>query len=375
MQRTDVFEPDESTEMSKQEAPKLVQGAMGRLASMEGALPHEAKEKPTDIPTLEQQLDVMLRLGREAKYRATTREQKAQVWEATLACINDFRQAYGGLPPIQEASTSYAVWINDSINQGKDAIYILNIFKKEKADVATPSYVKHMEQLKRTVGTIPGVNFLAGVGAGAIELVGGAGTLANEGRKAAGVGANETEQEESKRVLGAVAASFMNLGHIAAALLRTEEYKESIAKDGGETTGFVLGKHYFDVASALLGGHAVKEVLGLGAAGTKMATETGSAAVRTTMEAGEVGIQAVGKEALATTAVAGAVVAGVDTLEGGVGGGIKGVIRRFTEKVGEEAGQVAKEIAREAPKEGAKEAAKGSGHKVGTAADGENKHG
>ncbi|MFA6521893.1 MAG: hypothetical protein WCT53_05950 [Candidatus Gracilibacteria bacterium] len=358
-----VFKPDEATGMSMDAGQKLVQGAMGKLDAMS---PREAKEKPVEIPTLAQQLDVMLALGRKASYEANTREQKSQVWEATLGAVNEFRKAYGGLPPIQEASPTYSIWINDSINQGRDGQYILNIFKKEKAERGTPSYIKHVEQLKRTVGTIPGVNFVVGAGAGAIELVGGAGTLAGEGLKAAGVGANETEQQESQRVLVAVAASFKDLGHLASVLLRTEEYKESIAKDGGETTGFIMGKHYFDVASALLGGHALQGALGIGASGGKMAAEAGSAAARTAAEAGEVGIQAVGKEALAATAVAGATVVGTEAFEGIGGGGLKGVIRRFAAKVGEEAAPTAKEamreVAREAPKEGAKEAAKGSGH-------------
>lgn len=337
----------------------VVSDAMAKLNSA----PKPPETGPEQPPTLETQLAVIMRLGK-AAYDEAPSGKGPELWKAYIACIDKFREAYGGLPPIGETSSSYKFQIGDAMNH-EDPAWLLRLFAKEKEERARPR--KIWEKVKR----IPGVNFVAGIFGGAAELGGGIATLANEGRKSLGVFASEEEQRQAQQVMGAVGESLKHLDELAAGFLRSNEYAESIRREGGVTTGYVLGKHYFDLALILIGGGAAKEAV----------KRSGEAAIASARSAAQKAAEAVGDAAAAAAraaerpamreAITAAGAIGVRTFiaeEAGAGTARSAVARvgelaaQGSRKAASTAGHAGKEVAREAPKEAAKEAAKHAPH-------------
>lgn len=334
---------------------RTVSGAMTRLNSAPRLLETEP-EKP--LP-LEKQLAIVMRLGKEA-YNKAPPGKGPELWQAYIACIDKFRETYGGLPPMKDAPSSYTFQMSDAMNH-EDPAWLLRIFVKEKEDYERPR--KFWEKVKR----IPGVNFVAGIFGGAAELGSGVVTLADEGRKSIGIFASEKEQQQAQQVMGAVGESLKHLDELAAGFLRSGEYAESIQKEGGATIGYVLGKHYFDVALMLIGGGAAKEAVkqsgeaaataarGVLKKAAEVAGDTAATVARTAEK------PAVGEVLTAVGAV------GVRTLiaEGAGEGAAKQMVARLGElttegskKAARTAGHVAKEAVKEGPKEAVKEIAK-----------------
>lgn len=341
----------------------VMSGATARLdAASRVKLPETATEQT--LP-LEQQLSIILRLGKRA-YSEAPSEKKRELWKAYIDCVDKFREAYGGLPPIDKAWSSYKMQIGDAMNQA-NSTWLLRIFAQEKREYAKPR--KLWERIKR----IPGVNFVAGIFGGAAELGSGVITLANEGRKSLGVFASKEEQQKAAQVMGAVGESLKHFDEMAAGFIRSEEYAESI-KEGGTTTGYVLGKHYFDLALILIGGGAAKEAVkrsGETAAASarealKKATDAASnaaaAAARTAEPSGA-------REALTA---AGAV--GVRTLIAEEAGVSTTATRQGIRQAARAAGHAGKEVTKEGPKEAFKETAKRTTH-IAEGSHGETPHG
>ncbi|MBI2639100.1 hypothetical protein HYW83_05940 [Candidatus Peregrinibacteria bacterium] len=361
-------EPEQQRESSGQK-PKagidtaagehVVGGAMARLNSAP-KLPETEPEQP---PTLEKQLAVIMRLGK-AAYDAAPSEKRAELWRAYITCTDKFREAYGGLPPFSEAWTSYKHQISSAMEH-EDPVWLLRVFKKEKEDYARPR--KFWEKVKR----IPGVNFVAGIFGGAAELGSGVATLANEGRKSLGVFASEEEQRQAQQVMGAVGESLKHLDELAAGFLRSGEYAESIHQEGGATTGYVLGKHYFDVALMLIGGGVAKDaVKRTGEAAAASARSAAQKAIEAATDAAATAARVAEKPAVGEVLTAAGAV-GIRTLiaeEAGAGTARQVVARagelaaQGSRKAARAAGHAGKEVAKETPKEAAKEVAKHTPH-------------
>lgn len=299
------------------------------------------------VPNLEEQLRVVVQLGKETWENAPS-EKRQEAWTAYIKCIDDYRTA-GGLKPFNSLGDSFVSIPATNMMEVPAQSAIEEALKNGRADILMEIFANEQKQAKEQQAwaslnawekakRIPGVNFAAGVAGGAGEIAHGVALIANEGRKALGFTSSWQEREAAKKTLSLVAKSLGNLGHLAAAIGRKSEYEASF-QEMGDTTGYVMGKHYFDVATALLGGAAVKAAIG----GTsKAGVET---AVRTAAEAAIVENMA---SAMGAAAIA-------DTAQGVAEKGIMAALKRLPKAAGYEA----KKIVEHGTKESAKEAAKG----------------
>lgn len=219
----------------------LMQHALQALASAP-----KPPEAPETVPSVGEQLALICEVGKMLRMIAPTDREKIAFWEVYKKCIDDFRGAYG-LPPFEKARSTYKFQIGKAMERG-DADALMRIFDEEKKEYAKPPFYKR----------IPGFNFLFGVAGGAGETASNLYELGKQGVKAA------TGDEQAREMLKRVGRSFLELDKVLAAVTRKDEYAKSI-QEGGEETGYVLGKSAFDLASAILTGGAA------GAAGKGLA--------------------------------------------------------------------------------------------------------
>lgn len=219
----------------------LMQHALQALAS--APKPPETAEK---VPSVAEQLALICEIGKLLRMTAPTDKEKIAFWEVYKKCIDDFRAAIN-LPPLDGIKTTYKFRISSAMERG-DADELLRVFDEEKKEYAKPPFYKR----------IPGLNFLFGVGGGAVEMGGNLYELGKQGVKAA------TGDEQAREVLKRVGKSLLELDKVFATVIRKDEYVKSI-QEGGEETGYVLGKSAFDALSAALTGGAA------GAAGRGLA--------------------------------------------------------------------------------------------------------
>lgn len=219
----------------------LMQRALASLAA--APKPPETAEK---VPSVGEQLALICDVGKSLRMMAPTDREKTAFWEAYKKCIDAFRDGYG-LPPLEKAYTGFKWRISSAMERG-NADELMKIFDEEKKEYAKPPFYKR----------IPGFNFLFGVAGGAGEMGSNLYELGKQGVRAA------TGNEQAREMLKRVGKSFLELDKVFAAVVRKDEYVDSIQK-GGEETGYVLGKSAFDIASTLLTGGAA------GAAGKGLA--------------------------------------------------------------------------------------------------------
>lgn len=248
-------------------AARLVQAASGQLSSVAKAAETKQDLEP---PAVKDQLRLILDLGK-GMHDVALSDQKPAVWNAYIRCVNDFRSAYANLPPINDTSMIFKRRIGDAMER-RDAGALLRVFAEERSERAKPPIWQR----------IPGLNFIFGAGAGAKELAKGVGELGKQGFNA--VAGSPEEKAHARHVLASVGKSLMDLNQIVATVTRKEEYAQSI-RDNGETTGFVLGKSAFDIASAILSGGAGGVA---GKVGGHIGREAGHVAGHIAAEAGHV---------------------------------------------------------------------------------------
>lgn len=215
---------------------RLMQHALASLAS--APRPPETAER---VPSVGEQLQLICDVGRSLRMMAPSDKEKTAFWEVYKQCINDFRDAYG-LPPLEKAQTTYKFRIGAAMERG-NGDELMRIFDEEKKEYAKPPFYKR----------IPGFNFLFGVAGGAGEMGSNLIELGKQGVKAA------TGDKQAREMLKRVGRSFLELDKVFATVTRKDEYVKSI-REGGEETGYVLGKSAFDMASALLTGGAAGAV-------------------------------------------------------------------------------------------------------------------
>lgn len=220
---------------------KLMEHALASLAS--APKPPETAEK---VPSIGEQLALICDVGKMLRMTASSDREKIAFWEAYKKCVDAFRGAIQ-LPPLDKVSTTYKFRIASAMERG-NGNELMRIFDEEKKEYAKPPWYKR----------VPGFNFLFGVAGGAGEIGLNLYELGKQGVKAA------TGDEQAREVLKRVGRSFLELDKVFAAVIRKDEYAKSI-QEGGDETGYVLGKSAFDIASAILTGGAA------GAAGKGLA--------------------------------------------------------------------------------------------------------
>lgn len=213
------------------------------------------QERKEEIPNSAAQLKIIMALGQKA-YKEAPRDKREEAWNTYIECLNDFRRGIGNLPPLNKIGAAYALRYNDAVARG-DAEAFMRTCRDEKAVAEKPNAL--WNKIKR----IPGVNVAAGVVAGAVKFAGAMGGLFNTERKALGIGATKTEQNEALDTLAATSDSIFHLigtvdgwKELGGSLIRGEEWKE-VGKDP-DKAGYAVGHNVFDIATVILTGGGSK---------------------------------------------------------------------------------------------------------------------
>lgn len=313
--------------------------AMAGLQRVEG-LSRETNKSPeaakNEVPSLGAQLNVIVQLGKKMYEVETDPRKKIEMWNTYIKCVDKFRQASAGLPPLNKVDSVTATEISTALQRG-NITKLLEVFAREQQYRALPVWRK-----------IPGLKFVGNFLKTGKELGGGFVALAELGTAKISPWASPEEKAKAGEVLKAVWHELTDINNLTTSFFRTKEYDDLMAQEGRADTEEMAGRHAFDAAIMLAGTGTIVKALSTASKGaaeiavktvTKTVTKTAGKITEETAKAASV---AEGAALRVGGAVAAAEITAIETgavaLESSAAGGIKHILKHGAKEIGENMG-------------------------------------